>query len=307
MYQTTIWQYPKIPRPSNFNRMVFIRLFRVHQWVKNLFIFVPLFFAGQIFDFNRYSDLVLAFFSFSLVASSIYVFNDLADVKADRLHPKKKLRPIASGKINRTLAWVLSAATLLAGFSLAYVLNTSFQILLITYLVINASYSLGLKHFSIVDIFFVASGFLIRIYAGGVISDVAVSHWLAIMIMLLSLFLALAKRRDDIVLSGTTGELRKSTRHYNLDFINSCLSIFSGVIIVAYLLYTVSPEVIARFDTDWLFLTSLFVIAGIMRYLQITFVEQNSGSPTSILFKDKFIIGTLIGWVISFYVIIYLL
>ncbi|MBX2895926.1 MAG: UbiA prenyltransferase family protein [Cyclobacteriaceae bacterium] len=286
--------------------MLLIKLFRVHHWVKNFFVFVPLFFAGHIFDFNRYSDLILTFLSFSLVASSIYVFNDLADIQADQLHPKKKLRPIASGKISKTSAWILGSASLLCGFGLAYLLNTSFQVLLFAYLVINASYSLGLKHFSIVDIFMVASGFLIRIYAGGVVSDVAVSHWLAIMVMLLSLFLALAKRRDDIVLSSTTGELRKSVRHYNLEFINSCLSIFSGVIIVAYLLYTVSPEVIERFNTDWLFLTALFVIAGIMRYLQITFVEQNSGSPTSILLQDKFIIGTLIGWVISFYIIIYL-
>ncbi|MBX2916013.1 MAG: decaprenyl-phosphate phosphoribosyltransferase [Cyclobacteriaceae bacterium] len=286
--------------------MLLIKLFRVHHWVKNFFVFVPIFFAGQIFDFNRYNDLILAFLSFSLVASSIYVFNDIADLKADQLHPKKKLRPIASGKITKTTAWILCGIALLGGLGLAYLLNTSFQILLISYLVINASYSMGLKHFSIVDIFLVASGFLIRIYAGGVVSSVAVSHWLAIMIMLLSLFLALAKRRDDIILNGTTGELRKSVRHYNLDFINSCLSIFSGVIIVAYLLYTVSPEVIERFNTDWLFLTSLFVIAGIMRYLQITFVEQNSGSPTSILLRDKFIIGTLIGWVISFYIIIYI-
>lgn len=282
-------------------------MFRINHWVKNLFVFIPIFFSGQIFNYNRYSDLILGFLAFSLVASAIYIFNDICDYSTDRLHPKKKLRPIAAGKISLTMAKMIFVLTLCLGAVLGYWLDLNFFILTMVYLGINISYSLGMKHISIVDIFFVASGFLLRIYAGGIISQTPVSHWLAIMVLLLSLFLALAKRRDDIVLSSTTGgQMRKSVQQYNLEFINSCLSIFAGVIIVAYILYTLSPEVADRFNTNWLFLTSLFVIAGIMRYLQITYVEENSGSPTSIFFKDKFIIITLIGWVISFYIIIYL-
>jgi len=288
------------------NSMKYFHLLRINHWVKNLFVFVPIFFSGQIINFNRYSDLILAFLAFSLVASSIYIFNDICDYSTDRLHPQKKLRPIAAGRISLNLAKLIFILTLSIGAVLGYWLDLTFFILTMVYLAINISYSLGMKHISIVDIFFVASGFLLRIYAGGIISETTVSHWLAIMVLLLSLFLALAKRRDDIVLSSTTGQLRKSVQQYNLEFINSCLSIFAGVIIVAYILYTLSPEVSDRFNTDWLFLTSLFVIAGIMRYLQITYVEENSGSPTSIFFKDKFIIITLIGWVISFYIIIYL-
>jgi decaprenyl-phosphate phosphoribosyltransferase len=129
---------------------------------------------------------------------------------------------------------------------------------------------------------------------------------LSIMILLLALFLIIAKRRDDIVIQTETGEVvRKSSQAYNLEFINSCLTLLSAVVIVSYIMYTVSPEVTQRFNSEYLFVTTIFVIAGIMRYLQITFVEQNSGSPTSILFKDKFIVLTILGWIISFYVIIY--
>jgi len=287
--------------------MKYFHLIRINHWVKNLFVFVPIFFSGQLFKYNRYIDLILGFLAFSLIASAIYIFNDICDYATDKLHPKKKLRPIAAGKISLLMSKVMFVLTLCTGGILAYWLNLNFFILTMVYLGINISYSLGMKHISIVDIFFVASGFLLRIYAGGIISQTPVSHWLAIMVLLLSLFLALAKRRDDIVLSSTTGgQLRKSAQQYNLEFINSCLSIFAGVIIVAYILYTLSPEVAEHFNAEWLFLTSFFVIAGIMRYLQITYVEENSGSPTSIFFKDKFIIITLLGWVISFYIIIYI-
>jgi decaprenyl-phosphate phosphoribosyltransferase len=287
--------------------MVYFHLFRINHWVKNFFIFIPPFFAGQAFDYNHYFDLAICFLSFSLIASAVYVFNDLCDYKTDKLHPKKKQRPIASSKISLSQAKFFFIFLIAIGLSVAFYLDLSFFVLVTIYLVINIFYSLGLKNLSILDIFFVATGFLIRIYCGGIIANIHVSHWLAIMVLLLSLFLALAKRRDDIVVSVSTGDLRKSVKNYNLEFINSCLSIFAGVIIVAYILYTLSPEVTERFNTDWLFLTSLFVIAGIMRYLQITYVEENSGSPTAIFFKDKFIIGTLVGWIISFYVIIYLL
>jgi hypothetical protein len=126
------------------------------------------------------------------------------------------------------------------------------------------------------------------------------------MIMLLSLFLALAKRRDDLVIGKGKSVVRKSSKQYNLEFVNSCLTLFSGVIIVCYIMYTVSPEVTERLKSQWLFTTTIFVIAGVMRYLQITFVEEDSGSPTSILLKDRFIVITLAGWILSFYVIIYL-
>lgn len=291
--------------------MRYIQLLRPHQWVKNLFLFIPIFFAGHALSFGYYPYLLLGFLSFSLIASAVYILNDICDYKVDQAHPKKKLRPIASGKVGLTEAKIVLFVVLAAGLLLAFFLNPHgqqpwFFYLLLIYLLINLGYSFGLKNVSILDILMVASGFLIRIYCGGVLTDTHISPWLSIMILLLSLFLALAKRRDDLVISNDPSAIRKVSKQYNLEFINSGLSIFAGIIIVAYILYTLSPDVIARFGTEWLFTTAIFVIAGVLRYLQITFVENNSGSPSSLLYKDNFILITVLGWIISFYIIIYI-
>lgn len=285
--------------------LAYFKLIRVKHWVKNLFIFIPLFFAAQVFHFELYARLIPGFFAFSFVASAIYILNDYRDREVDRLHPKKKLRPLASGDANLTVSLILMVFLILGGLTLAWSLNPAFFAVLSTYLVINIAYTYGLKNVAILDIFLVASGFLFRVYSGGILIDVAISHWLAIMIMLLSLFLALAKRRDDLVIGKDGGVLRKSARNYNLVFINSCLTLFAGIIIVAYIMYTVSPEVTERLKTEWLFATTVFVVAGLMRYLQITFVEEDSGSPTTVLLRDKFLIVTLLGWIATFYLIIY--
>ncbi|MBL7877428.1 MAG: UbiA prenyltransferase family protein [Cyclobacteriaceae bacterium] len=285
--------------------MVLIELIRVKHWVKNLFLFIPIFFAGQLMEWGKYQQLLLGFVAFSLVASMVYIVNDLRDYSFDKAHPVKMNRPIASGRIKPGKAIFIAILFIAIGFSLAWYIHFSFFILLLCYLLLNLAYSFGLKNFSIIDIMIVSSGFLVRIYCGGVLADVPVSHWLAIMILLLALFLALAKRRDDLLVGASKGSIRKSINQYNLEFINVCLSIFAGVIIVSYILYTLSPEVIEKFNTDWLFLTSIFVIAGIMRYLQIIYIDNNSGFPTSLLFKDRFILFTVIAWLISFCIVIY--
>jgi decaprenyl-phosphate phosphoribosyltransferase len=283
-----------------------VQLIRVRQWVKNLFLFIPVFFAGTLFNFQQIEVLGLGFLSFCLVASSIYIINDYQDRHLDKLHPKKRLRPIASGEISTPIAWALIIIFAASGLLIASQLQNAFFYITLVYFLINVGYSLGLKNIPIVDLFIVASGFLLRVYAGGVLSSVEITHWLSLMVLLLSLFLIVAKRRDDLVIQLKTGEVvRKSSQAYNLEFVNSCLTLVSAVTVVAYIMYTVSPEVTERFNSDYLFITTIFVIAGIMRYLQITFVEKKSGSPTTILFKDKFILFTVVSWVISFYIIIY--
>ena len=245
-------------------------------------------------------------FAFSLAASGIYIMNDYRDREMDRLHPKKKKRPIASGEVSETTAKIMVVVLIVSSLALSFIINQNFLYILGIYILMNVGYSMGLKNIAILDLFIVASGFLLRVYAGGFIADVPVTEWLAIMILLLALFLVTAKRRDDLVIRSETGEyVRKASRSYNLEFINSCLTLLSAVIIVAYIMYTISPEVTERFRSTHLFMTTVFVIAGIMRYLQITFVEQDSGSPTAILYKDKFILVTIIGWIASFYLIIY--
>jgi decaprenyl-phosphate phosphoribosyltransferase len=283
-----------------------IKLIRVKQWVKNLFLFIPLFFAGSLFEFQQLQIVLLGAFAFCLVASGIYVINDFQDRHIDRLHPKKKLRPIASGEVNSFTAWVLAVTFAGSGLFMASQLDLNFFLLVSVYFVINVGYCIGLKNVPIVDLFIVSSGFLIRVYAGGILAHIEITHWLSLMILLLSLFLVVAKRRDDLVIASKTGEIvRKSSQAYNLEFINSCLTLVSAVTVVAYIMYTVSPEVTERFNSNYLFITTIFVIAGVMRYLQITFVEKRSGSPTTVLLKDKFILFTIVSWVISFYIIIY--
>jgi decaprenyl-phosphate phosphoribosyltransferase len=283
-----------------------IQLIRVRQWVKNFFLFIPSFFAGSLFNLAEMQSLFIGFVAFSLVASGIYIVNDYQDRHIDKLHPKKKLRPIASGEITGFFAWTLIVIFCSSGLLIAAALNTSFFYLVSIYFAINVAYSYGLKNVAIVDLFIVSSGFLLRVYSGGVIANHEITHWLSLMILLLSLFLIVAKRRDDLLIQSKTGEVvRKSSQSYNLEFINSCLTLVSAVTVVAYIMYTVSPEVTERFSSEYLFITTIFVIAGVMRYLQITFVEKRSGNPTTVLIKDKFILFTIIAWVVSFYIIIY--
>jgi 4-hydroxybenzoate polyprenyltransferase len=284
----------------------YIKLIRPKHWVKNLFVLIPPFFAGKFFDYHLYPRLALGFAAFSLAASSVYILNDFRDRETDRMHPLKSKRPLASGSAKTSMSLMLMAILLAFALVLAFWLEFSFFLLLVAYLVINVAYSMGLKDIPILDIILVASGFLFRVYSGSLITHIPTSHWLALMIMLLSLFLALAKRRDDLVIGKDKNVLRKSSRQYNLEFVNSCLTLFAGVIVVCYIMYTVTPEVTERLKSQWLFTTTIFVIAGVMRYLQIAFVEQNSGSPTSVLLKDRFMLITLAGWILSFYVVIYL-
>lgn len=285
-----------------------IRLIRVRHWVKNLFLFIPSFFAGHLFKTEELLMVAIGAFAFSLVASGVYVINDYRDRAVDRLHPTKKLRPLASGEVGTVTAWILIIALVVSGLVIAATLEMVFFYILLFYFAMNIGYSFGLKNIPILDLFIVSLGFLLRVYSGGVIADLPITHWLSIMILLLALFLIIAKRRDDILINAKNGcVIRKSTQAYNLDFINSCITLLSAVVIVAYIMYTVSPEVTERFNSDYLFVTTIFVIAGVMRYLQIIFVENKSGSPTKIFVKDKFILITIAGWILSFYVIIYAL
>lgn len=285
----------------------FIKLIRVHHWVKNGFLFIPVFFAGELFDLHNIILLLGGFLSFSLTASAIYILNDYRDIESDKQHPTKSKRPLASGAISPKIALTMMVIFFLIGLGLAYYINTTFFFLVLIYFLLNLGYSMGLKNISIIDILILSSGFLLRTVAGGFIVVVPISQWLIIMIFLLALFMAFAKRRDDILIYMDSGKLmRKSIQEYNLDFVNSCITMISGVIIVAYLMYTISADVAERFKNDHIYFTAVFVVAGIMRYMQITFVKKESGSPTKILYRDRFIQLTLLGWILSFFAIIYL-
>jgi decaprenyl-phosphate phosphoribosyltransferase len=287
----------------------YLRLLRPKDWAKNLFLIVPSFFAGQFFIPSRFPYLLEGFFAFSFFASGIYIINDYRDIEDDRRHPEKRKRPLASGQVKKPFALAICAGLIALGSVLGYLADRHFQFLFILglYFFINLLYSYGLKNIAIIDILILSSGFVLRVKGGAVISRVETSEWLIIMTFLLSLFMAIAKRRDDLLLKGETGtDMRKSMRGYNLDFLNTMLGLSSAIIIVAYINYTVSPITVRRLGTSNLYYSGLFVIAGLMRYLQITFVLKKSGSPTEILYKDLFIQITLALWILSIYAILYL-
>lgn len=283
-----------------------IQLLRPHQYVKNLFVFLPLFFALQITRLDLILSLVLAFIAFSLSASAVYILNDLLDIVEDRKHPIKAHRPLASGAFSKRSAVVLMSLFGLGGLCIMATLDFSAFILLVVYLLLNLLYSLWLKHLAIVDITIIAVGFVLRLFVGAAVSGIALSVWIVVMTFLLALFLALAKRRDDVLIFNQTGEkMRRVIDGYNREFVEIAMAIMAAVVILAYILYTITPEVTRGLNTDKLYLTSIFVVMGILRYMQITFVEQRSGNPTAIVLKDVFMQLVLLGWISSFALVIY--
>ena len=285
----------------------YMDMLRVSQYTKNLFIFLPLFFALEMHEIHRLLALTLAFLAFSLLASAVYIFNDLLDIEEDRRHPRKKHRPLASGSISRRAAIVWMIILLGLGGVTAWCLDYRMFLLCAAYIAINIAYSLKLKHIAIVDIMIIAAFFVIRIYVGGVIGEVPVYMWIVIMTFLLALFLALGKRRDDMLIFQQTSEMpRKSIDGYNLRFIDTSMMIMAAVILVAYLMYTISPEIMAKFKTDKLYITAFFVLLGVLRYLQITLLDENSGHPAEILLKDRILLIAIVAWIVSFFLLVYL-
>lgn len=285
----------------------YIMLLRPHHWAKNAFLFLPLFFAGEVFNLSKMLETCWGFFAFSFVASAIYIINDYKDIEADKKHPVKCQRPLAAGTVSKGGALAMFFLCLAGGIAIAFFIKPKFLFVLSLYFLLNLAYSFGLKNISILDVLILSIGFVLRVKAGGVINVIPVSQWLMIMIFLLAFFMAIAKRRDDILIKAESGQdMRKASKGYNLDFLNVTLGLLAAIIIVSYLLYTISPEVMQRRQSYRLYYTTVFVLAGLLRYLQITLIENNTGSPTRLLYKDKFLQVTLACWIVCFYIIIYL-
>ena len=171
----------------------------------------------------------------------------------------------------------------------------------------NIAYCIKLKQIAIVDVFIIAVGFVLRILVGGFATGIYLSHWIVLMTFLLALFLAFAKRRDDVVMYEDSGvKMRKNVNRYNLAFMNQLIAVVACLTMVCYIMYTVSPEVIERFHSSYIYVTSIFVLAGIIRYLQLTIVDVKSGSPTKVLLKDHFVLACIVGWIVTFVIILYL-
>ena len=287
--------------------MNILKILRPHQWVKNTFIFIPLFFGGSLFDMADWTSSLVVFVAFSFAASAIYSINDIVDVEADKKHPKKCKRPIPAGLVSKRQASLLAIILAIAALALPFLLNNwMLSVVIALYLAMNLCYCIRLKHYAIIDVCIVAMGFVMRIVAGGVATDIVLSRWIVMMTFLLTLFLSFAKRRDDVlIMNDTVMAPRKNTSRYNLTFINQAITITGGVMLVCYIMYTVSPEVIERFNSPNLYMTSFFVILGLLRYIQLTVVDERSGEPTRLVLSDRLIQLIIAGWIISFAIIIY--
>ncbi len=286
--------------------LTFARLLRVPQWIKNLLLFFPMIFSENLTDSEMLGRTGLGFVAFCMMASCIYIINDYRDIDHDRVHPTKKTRPLASGLVSERTAARLAVSLGVVSLLVAVIVGREFAGILLVYLLINLAYSFKLKEIALVDISIVAAGYLLRIFAGGVIGSILISHWMILVTFLLALFLALAKRRDDILLQKNQNvTARAAISGYNLEFSNVALTLAGSVLVVAYIMYTTSPEVTQRIGSNLLYLTSLPVIIGILRYFQLMMVSERSSDPFDVLVRDSFIQIIVLLWLIATVWIIY--
>ncbi|MEI3791203.1 MULTISPECIES: decaprenyl-phosphate phosphoribosyltransferase [unclassified Chryseobacterium] len=289
----------------------YFKLLRVEQWVKNLFVFVPLFFSGNITNLDLLNKSIFAFIIFSLAASVVYILNDYNDIEADRKHPEKRRRPLASGAVSKAKALGILAALMIVDIALVFLARFyfheplwKFAIIIGLYIAVNLAYTFKLKHVPIIDIFIIALGFVLRVLAGGYITEIGISQWAILLTFVLALVLAIGKRRGELINAQVSGKTRKALDGYNVQFADIALSISVTLAIVCYLMFTLSPEVQARFH-ERVFYTVIFVVFAFLRYLQQTLVYNRTESPTKIVYRDRYIQITLILWVAAFLIQIY--
>ena len=276
------------------------------QWTKNLFVFAGILFSQNIFNFPLLAKAIYAFFIFCLLSGSVYILNDLTDLKEDRRHPVKCNRPLASGRLKKSKA--ILALVILLSFSLgmAYSLDISFFLVVLAYLLLQVLYSFFLKSIVILDVFAVAGGFLLRVVAGAVVIDIEISSWLLICTIFLSLFLALGKRRHNLIVVGEGAQsYRKVRGGYDLSLLDQMIFIISALTPLSYILYTLSEETVAKFRTKNLIFTVPFVFYGIFRYLYLIYHKGAGGNPENILIRDIPLIVDILLWVGAVGIILY--
>lgn len=291
--------------------MNYLRLIRPQHWIKNFFVLIPLFFGGELFDVTPILSGLVVFFAFSFIATSVYCYNDIVDADDDRHHPLKCKRPVASGAVSVRHAYWLMALMFVLGMATTLLLESqamwNVMAVLLFYYVLNLAYCSKLKQYAILDVCIVAFGFVLRIIAGGQAADVELSKWIVLMTFLLTLFLSFAKRRDDVLRMNATGEApRHNTSRYNLTFINQAITITASVTLVCYIMYTVSPEVTESIGSNHLYLTTVLVLLGLLRYIQIAVVDEKSGDPVKVMLHDRFSQLIVLLWLASYLVLIYL-
>ena len=277
----------------------YLHQMRPRQYAKNLFIFAPLIFDRQLFNRQALLQTVLGFLTLCILSSGIYVLNDIVDVNADRNHPQKKYRPIASGKISIPHAKIFCGCLFIIAFTAAFIISKEFFLLCLLMLAINLAYSFKLKHLPLIDVITIGILFLIRVYSGAILIRVQLfSPWLYIVTFMLALYLGFGKRRAELAsLQGTENTTRPVLDGYTVPFLDQLITIISAVIIISYALYTFSGPAVP--DNNRLLLSVPFVVYGIFRYLYLIQVKHQGGAPEEVLFSDRWLQGTIVLYAVS--------
>lgn len=285
-----------------------LRLARPKQWLKNFFVFGPLVFSKHIFELEFLIPSLEAFFIFSIASSCVYIINDILDAESDRNHPKKKYRPIASGEISNGTALIFFIFLLAVIASSFYIMKPVFSFLIVLYLLTNLLYSLKIKNIVLLDVFFISFGFMLRVLGGAAAIGVAISSWMVLTTIFISLFLAISKRRGELsqaINSENIEKQRKVLKAYSVTFADQLNTIAAAGTIISYALYTVSERTVQIFGTEKLIYTTPFVIYGIFRYMYLIHQKNMGESPTSIVTKDIPIILNVFFYFIFSVLIIY--
>lgn len=291
-------------RPLVFSLLVSLR---PRQWTKNLIIFAGLIFGQQLTDARAVALAMGAFAVFCVLSGVVYLVNDVVDREADRQHPFKARRPIASGELSSATALGVALVLGTLGLAAAFTLGARFGQVAVVYLVLLGLYSGPLRRVVIIDVLTIAIGFVLRAVGGAVVIDVPISHWLLVLTILLALFLALSKRRHELVtMAGQATNHRPSLGEYSPALLDQLTSIVAASTLIAYAIYTISPETVAKFGTDWLGLTLPFPLYGVFRYLYLLHQKADGGSPSETLLTDRPLLACVALWGLSVIVIIYL-
>lgn len=280
---------------------------RPHQWVKNGFVLVPLLFAQKVFHYPSLLKSLTAFGVFCLLTGAIYLINDLIDLEADRSHPAKKNRPLAAGLISHRLAKVVAGILFLSSILVGFSLGAGFFMVVVIYVAIQIFYNFWLKDIVILDIFCISAGFFLRMVGGAVAIEVVISNWLVICTILISTFLALAKRRHELVFLGETlaRNHRKVLSEYDPYLLDQMIGVIAGSTLLSYMLYCVSPDTIEKFQSDHMIYTFPFVLYGILRYLYLIHKKGYGGAPENVLFSDLSLLFSVILWGLFCILIVY--
>ncbi|MBI2195820.1 MAG: decaprenyl-phosphate phosphoribosyltransferase [Candidatus Levybacteria bacterium] len=304
-----------------------LRLLRPQQWIKNFAIFAAIIFSGQLFNPIAFENVLIGFFLFCGLSSAAYIVNDIFDVKKDRLHPFKKFRPLAHGDIPIPMALIIATALIIFSLYFSFYLTPAFFIVAVTYVAVQILYSVFFKGITVIDILAIASGYIIRVYAGAFVSGYHISVWLLLTTISLALFLAIGKRRSELTLvsqnkEGNIAAIRKTLSHYSERLLDVYASIFATSTFISYALFTflenpqgfkpgvsiLLPDFLpAFFQRKWLMITIIPVVYGLMRYLQDIYEKHEGESPEKVLLSDKALLSTVILWIIMVLTIIYII